>query len=445
MQNKDDLGKMKDAINLSPSNIVLIRMYCESLFTSWILDQAEVECTSAIEKFPDDLGLRCILAQVYNQINEDDKALIILEYILKKDSSFAKAYLLYSKVFYKKWNTQTAITHYWKAIEKDVSLSDIKYEELLWMKKMATVNLENEEYYDDEFDEVENSIFENWKSDISFEDVWWMEEVKEEIKLKIIYPIKNVDLFKAYWKSIWWWILLYWPPGCGKTYIAKATAWEINAQFIHVSLSDVLDMYVWQSEKNLSYIFDKARQNSPCVIYFDEIDALAWKRSDIRWESRHVINQFLLELDWAQKSNEWILIIWSTNSPWYIDSAFRRPGRFEKIIFVSPPDAKARDIILWLKLKWKPVWEIDLSEIVKKTKWFSWADLWHLVDNAIDRKIQISLKTWEISGLCTQDLLDSLAITKKSTDEWFSNAKNYATYSNISWMYDDILKYLNLW
>ena len=239
--------------------------------------------------------------------------------------------------------------------------------------------------------------------------------------------------------------MLYWPPWCWKTYIAKAVAWEVDASFIHISISDILDKYIWEAEKRLSDIFDLARRKSPCVLYFDEMDALAWKRSDLSWSSKHLVNQFLSELDWATKSNDWLLFIWSTNSPWYIDTAFRRPWRFEKVAFVSPPDKEARKAILKIKLKWKPVWEINLNKIADKTDWFSWADLTYLIDNAIEEKIKKSLQTWEIEWLKTSDLLNSLKVVNKTTDEWFSDAKNYAIYSNISGVYDDILKYLKLW
>ena len=137
---------------------------------------------------------------------------------------------------------------------------------------------------------------------------------------------------------------MYGPPGCGKTMIARATAGEVNARFINVSLNDILDMWMGNSEKNLHAIFEEARNNAPCVLFFDEIDALGASRSDMKQSSgRHLINQFLQELDGIGNNNDGVLVLGATNTPWNVDPAFRRPGRFDRIIFVPPPDQEARE------------------------------------------------------------------------------------------------------
>src|SRR3954463_4664540 len=161
---------------------------------------------------------------------------------------------------------------------------------------------------------------------------------------------------------------MYGPPGCGKTYLARATAGEIKAGFLSVGINDVLNMWLGNSEKNLHQLFEQARRNRPCVLFFDEVDALAAARADMRTSAgRHLINQFLAELDGMQSDNEGVLILAATNAPWHVDAAFRRPGRFDRILFVPPPDAPARAAILRAMLHGKPVETIDHDQVAKKT------------------------------------------------------------------------------
>jgi SpoVK/Ycf46/Vps4 family AAA+-type ATPase len=203
-------------------------------------------------------------------------------------------------------------------------------------------------------------------------------------------------------------------------------------------------MWIGNSEKNLYELFDRARRNRPCVLFFDEVDALAASRSDMRYSSsRHLINQFLAELDGIQDSNEGVLVLAATNAPWHIDSAFRRPGRFDRILFVPPPDAAARTEILRLLCRGKPVAEIDYSFLGQKSDRFSGADLKAVVDIAVEKKLQQAMKTGTPTPLTTKDLASAIATVKPSTREWFSTARNYAIHANQDGIYDDILKHLN--
>jgi SpoVK/Ycf46/Vps4 family AAA+-type ATPase len=263
--------------------------------------------------------------------------------------------------------------------------------------------------------------------------------------MQIIHPLTHAETFQAYGQKIGGGILMYGPPGCGKTYLAKATAGEINAKFISVGLHDVLDMWIGSSERNLHEIFETARLNKPCVVFFDEVDALAASRADMRQAGgRHIINQFLNELDGVDTDNEGLLILAATNAPWHVDSAFRRPGRFDRIIFVPPPDAPARASILRILLKGKPMENIDFELMGKKTDKFSGADLKALVEQTVEKKIAEAMKTGTPKPITTKDLEGSLKNVKPSTSDWFATARNYAVYSNEGGLYDDILKYLKI-
>jgi transitional endoplasmic reticulum ATPase len=280
---------------------------------------------------------------------------------------------------------------------------------------------------------------------ITFKDVGGMEKVKEEIRLKIIHPLAHPELYKAYGKSIGGGILMYGPPGCGKTYLARATAGEIKASFIAVGINDVLDMWIGNSERNLHELFEQARSHTPCVLFFDEVDALGASRGDMRQHAgRQLINQFLAEMDGVKTSNEGVLILAATNAPWHLDSAFRRPGRFDRILFVPPPDLEARAAILRLQTRGKPLEEIDYQHAAKKTDHFSGADLKAVVDVAIEGKLQDAMKSGVPKPITTKDLVAAAGSLKPTTKEWFATARNYALYSNQGGIYDDILQHLKL-
>jgi SpoVK/Ycf46/Vps4 family AAA+-type ATPase len=283
------------------------------------------------------------------------------------------------------------------------------------------------------------------RPEMSFADVGGMEGLKDEVRIKLIEPMKNPEIYKAYGKPIGGGLLMYGPPGCGKTYLARATAGEVDAGFIAVGIHDVLDMYLGNSEAKLHALFEYARANTPCVLFFDEVDALGAKRSDLQGSAgRQVINQFLSELDGVKSANDGVLVLAATNAPWHLDSAFRRPGRFDRVLFVPPPDAPARAEVLRALLKGKPQEDVDVDAVAKKTPGLSGADLKAVIDRAVEAKLREAVKTGVPGPLTTKDLLKSAKGTKPTTKEWFATARNYALYSNQGGEYDDVLAYLKL-
>ena len=178
-------------------------------------------------------------------------------------------------------------------------------------------------------------------------DVAGMQQVKERLESAFLMPMRNPELRRLYGKSLRGGLLLYGPPGCGKTFIARAVAGELGARFYPVSLVDVLDMYIGESERKLRAIFDTARRNAPCVLFLDEVDAIGHKRTDLRGSGlRSVVQALLSELDGIEDSNEGVFILAATNHPWDVDSALRRPGRFDRMLLVLPPDEDARRAVL---------------------------------------------------------------------------------------------------
>ena len=278
---------------------------------------------------------------------------------------------------------------------------------------------------------------------VQFADVGGLEALKEAIRLKIVYPARHPEIYAAYGQRPGGGLLLYGAPGCGKTHLARATAGELGAAFLAIGISDILDMYIGQSERNMHGVFQTARAHTPCVLFFDEIDALAANRSDFRaGTGRSLVNQFLAELDGVATSNDGILVLGATNAPWHLDPAFRRPGRFDDVLFVPPPDAPARAEILRVLLRDRPVGKVDIDAIVKVTEGFSGADLRGIVEAAVRRKLERSIRDGAVRPIETGDLTAAAKGTVPTTREWFLTAKNYVTYANQSGLYDPVRPYL---
>jgi len=279
---------------------------------------------------------------------------------------------------------------------------------------------------------------------IGFADVGGLDDIKAQIEQRIILPFQKPSLFARFKKKAGGGILMYGPPGCGKTLLARATAGQCNATFFNIAIDDVLDMWIGESERKLHALFEKARAAAPAVMFFDEIEALAGKRQYTREAtSSKLVSQFLSEMDGFVKNNAGVLILAASNVPWAIDPAFRRPGRFDRVLFVPPPDRAARAAILALLLAGRPVaGDIDAAALAARTSGFSGADLENLVDTAADRAISASLTAQAEVPIDHGHLIAALAEIRPTTIEWLTTARNYARYSNEGGQYDDVLEFL---
>lgn len=445
----ETIQALRSAVRISPDNLPLRQALAETLLAHGRYEEAEQEYKQALSLAPQDVGIKLALARAYYQQEKNSHALVIVEDLIKGQPS-GKVLVLHAKLLFRAGETEYAVRQYKRGVEQDAGAADGTFAAQLGIPSSYDPTRPGDELFEGKLrgsadEDGADAVAEIERPKISFKDVGGMEALKEEIRLKIIHPLQHPELYKAYGKTAGGGILMYGPPGCGKTYLARATAGEIKAGFLAVGINDVLNMWIGNSEKNLHELFEQARRNRPCVLFFDEVDALAAARADMRTSAgRHLINQFLSELDGVSASNEGVLILAATNAPWHVDPAFRRPGRFDRILFVPPPDAPARAATLRIMLKGKPVEEIDYDTLGKKSEGFSGADLKGVVDLAIEKKLQQAIKEGVPKPLSTKDLLAAAGSLKPSTKEWFSTARNYALYSNQGGAYDDIMKYLKL-
>ena len=222
--------------------------------------------------------------------------------------------------------------------------------------------------------------------DIKWEDIGGLEGVKEELREAIEWPLRYPELFAQMNAVPPKGLLLYGPPGTGKTLLAKAAANESEANFISVKGPELLNKFVGESEKAVREIFRKARQASPCIIFFDEVDSVAPVRGSSAGDSNvteRVISQFLTEMDGLEELRN-VVIIAATNRPDIVDPALLRPGRFDRMLLVPPPDLEARKQIFRIHTKKTPLAEdVKLDELARKTEGYTGADIASICNTAV--------------------------------------------------------------
>jgi len=273
--------------------------------------------------------------------------------------------------------------------------------------------------------------------DASWEDIGGLEEIKEELREAVEWPLKYPKLFEKAGIRPLNGILLFGPPGCGKTLLAKAIANESKCNFIAIKGPEIFSKWVGESERAVREIFRKARQAAPSIIYFDEIDAISAGRG--AYESTHtfasIVNQILVEMDGIE-NRKGIVTIASTNRPDIVDPAFLRPGRFDRLIYVKEPDFEARMKILEVHTKNMPLAEnVSLKEIAQNTVGYSGADLENVCREAGMQAIREKMETLEkIENKHFEFALSKIKSTlpKEMTERYESIAKQITESRNIT-------------
>jgi len=439
------LDGLLKALRHSPKNPPLLQLIADTMVDMDRYEEASSYYREKLTIQPDCQLAKLGLGNAFYGANRTSEAWVLLEELITSNNPPPKTYLLKARLHASEENFDEAQYAYHAAVEADPLLQDAELEKLVHGVPITSFEKENgETTFLNKEDDIEAYLEELISPNITFNEVGGMGYVKEEIRQKIILPYKHRNIYESYGKKAGGGILLYGPPGCGKTHIARATAGEMNGNLIPVGIHEILEMWIGKSEKNLHEIFEIARRRTPCVLFFDEADALGSDRSDMkRSGSRYIINQFLSELDGYDAENEDLLILAATNAPWHLDEAFRRPGRFDRIVFVPPPDRDARAAILEILLRdIGNKEELSYQLLARKTKGFSGADLRSLVDIAKQDKITVVMNTGNNTPLCQEDLMTATRKVRPSTKEWLKKAKQYALFANEGGLYNEILEYL---
>lgn len=452
---------LQQSLLADPSNWDL-RVHVAELLMA-VNDQEQIAALLPESMIPNEEKARLQAATLLRRA-DSDLALRLCAMVISANKANAGCYRLMADIYRDRGLSDLARKNYNVAAVIDESLEDPEFESWLENKPatesktiplpaktpvaMATHgdvmaddnNVESESFSDIcETDAVTDAL--DALELIDFSHIGGMEALKERIRMSIIYPFKNKELFAKFKKRVGGGLLLYGPPGCGKTLISRATAGECGAHFINISIHEILSKWIGESEQRMHEIFATARRKAPTIIFIDEIDALGVKRADAG-HSASLVNTLLTEIDGAASRNENVLVMGATNTPWRLDSAFRRPGRFDHVVFVPPPDQAARKSIFALALDGIPQESLDLDQLAQKSEKFSGADIRAVVEAATESVIETIMKTGKEVRLTQKELLQALKKHRPTTLEWLEQASNYASYANQSGLYDELSEYI---
>ncbi len=282
------------------------------------------------------------------------------------------------------------------------------------------------------------------KSSTTFAQVAGLDNIKEQVSMSIIQPLNHPEIFRKLGLEPGGGILLYGPPGCGKTFIGKAAAGECKANFYNVKISDILSKYVGESEQHFAKVVYSAAQNAPSIVFLDEIDALGVSRdsADASHTAR-LVNQILSSMDGFSGKDTAKPVFWmaTTNRPWAVDPAIRRPGRLDETVFVPLPDKAARRKILELNtsaelVKLSPQ---DYDILAEQTEAYTGADLVFIAKGAKKIIAREVLAGRPVRPATLIDFQTSLSQTKKSLIPWLIKANNEIERSGESAEYPDLV------
>ncbi len=403
---------------------------------------------AAVEADPESNGLRLHLASLMLDVGDAQRALPHLELVLARDPANVEALLQATRACealgdpradgYRQLATalstgtpQDAPTPTEAAATPAQEATGAAPQKV---RRLRVTDAENEEF---------EEVWEVEKPAVKLADVGGLEHVKQRLNVSFLGPMRNPEIREAFGKSLRGGLLMFGPPGCGKTFIARALAGELDAHFISVGLTEVLDMWLGNSEKNVHAIFELARRHAPTVLFFDEVDAIGRKRVSMTNQAgRNIVNQLLAEMDGADGDNDGVFVLGATNHPWDIDSAMMRPGRFDRLTLVLPPDRPARVAILRHHLARRPVEAFDLGRVADRLEGYSGADIAHLCESAAELAMEQAMRSGEIKPITQAQVLAALKSIQPSTRQWFETARNFAIFANQAGMYDDLLTYM---
>jgi SpoVK/Ycf46/Vps4 family AAA+-type ATPase len=275
-------------------------------------------------------------------------------------------------------------------------------------------------------------------------DVGGMPALKRWLRTAFLSSLRDPQMRRLFGRSLRGGLLMYGPPGCGKTFLAGAVAGELQASFLRIDLAHVVDMWLGYSRRSIHEIFETARASAPCLLYLDQLDAIGPRRAGRRHSvGRGVVDQLVAELYSASEEHEGVFVIAATEHPWDVDALLRRPGRLDHRLLVLPPDLEAREAIIRGVLAGRPLADdLDLGALAARTDRYSAADLAQLCESAAAAALEASIVSNSSRPIALADFTRGLHEIRPSTPPWFDLARDYARFAAEPGSYDDLVAYL---
>lgn len=410
------------------------------------MDDSTIESLrGALSAAPDDLAMRARLAQLLLDAGRLDDAMVELGELLRREPSNAEARRLLTIALAGSTTTEP---------EPDAAVDQVTAptpgtavgphaDSFDWTAAEHQVNDLVEPMFVSEASGPEVPAYDIEASTVTLADVGGMTNVKKRLNSAFLAPLKNPKLRELYGKSLRGGLLLYGPPGCGKTFLARAIAGELGAKFLTVGLSDILDPYLGMSERNLHEVFQLARREAPVVLFLDELDALGARRSMTRNSgTRGVVVQLLQEMDGISSLNDGVFVLAATNQPWDVDPALRRPGRLDRTLLVLPPDEPAREAIFRTHLRDRPVEGVRLAALATRSEGLTGADIAYVCELASEGALLDSVETGVARTIGMRDLEAALAEVTPSSGPWLESARNAVEFGQDDGTFAELRAYL---